>query len=255
MTTATITQPSLPHRSSFARVPAVFRLQFAVRYSFIWLPMFIFALAWVLGIGIGLFIDSQMPDRIPAEDPIFSTGASQATIWYLAFMAAYTASHTFPFSLALSYSRRVYLMGTYLAFLVVAAGYGIAAMLAYYIERITDGFGREVYVFGAPSFENLGGGLGIGTFAVVVVLFFMCFGFFWAILYRRTTIPILWTVIIGVIVALLGAIVVITLNDWWFNIGLWLNDQTAFTLAAWGFLAVILLGAVNYLLIRKATAG
>ncbi|GAA4107545.1 hypothetical protein [Enteractinococcus coprophilus] len=253
--TTTTPQPTLPHRSSFARVPAVFRLQFAVRYSFIWLPMFIFALAWVLGIGIGFFIDSQMPDRIPAEDPIFSTGAAQATIWYLAFMAAYTASHTFPFSLALSYSRRVYVIGTYLAFVVVAAGYGVATMLAYYIERVTEGFGRHIYVFGPPSFENLGGGFGIGMFAAVIVLFFMCFGFFWAILYRRVTIPILWTVIIGVIVAILGTVVVITLNDWWPNIGQWLTNQNAFTLAGWGFLAVILLGAVNYLLIRKATAG
>ena len=253
--TTTTAQSLQPHRSSFARVPAAFRLQFAVPYSFIWLPMFIFALAWGLGIGIGFFIDSQMPDRIPAEDPIFSTGAAQATIWYLAFMAGYTASHTFPFSLALSYSRRVYLMGAYLAFLVVAAGYGIASMLAYYIERLTDGFGRQIYVFGAPSFENLGGGLGIGAFAAVVALFFMCFGFFWAILYRRTTILILWAVIIGVVLAILGTLVVITLNDWWLNIGMWLNDQTAFTLAAWGFLAVILLGGVNYLLIRKATAG
>src|SRR5699024_9058368 len=104
MTTATA-QPTHSHRASFARIPAVVRLQFAVRYSFIWLPMFIFVLAWAIGIAIGFFIDSQMPDRIAVQEPINSTGASQATIWYLAFMAAYTASHTFPFSLALSYSR------------------------------------------------------------------------------------------------------------------------------------------------------
>ncbi|HJF13791.1 MAG TPA: hypothetical protein K8V32_03165 [Enteractinococcus helveticum] len=253
--TTTTAQPANSHRSSFARVPAAFRLQFAVPYSFIWLPMFIFVLAWALGAGIGFFIDSQMPDRIAAQEPLNSTGASQATIWYLAFMAAYTASHTFPFSLALSYSRRVYLMGTYLTFLAVSLGYGVAAMLAYYIERLTDGFGRHIYVFGSPVFEDYGGGVGVGAMYTVVVLFFMCFGFFWAILYRRVSILILWAVIIGVVIALLGAVVLITQNAWWGNIGMWFVDQNAFSLAGWGLLAVIALGGVNYLLIRKATAG
>lgn len=252
MTSTTLDTPTTK-RSSFARVPAAFRLQFAVPYSFIWLPMLIFLIAWFLGVGIGLLIDSQMPDRIPAEEPLASTGAAQATIWYLAFMAAYTASHTFPFSVALSYSRRVYLIGTYLTFLVVSLGFGVAAMLAYWVEQATDGFGRHVYVFGPPYFEHFGGALGVGSFAAVLVLFFMCFGFFWAILYRRVTIPVLWTVIIGVIVVLVGAVAVVTLNNWWIHVGMWFVDQNAFTLAGWGLLATVLLGLLNYVLIRKAT--
>ena len=252
MTSTTLQTPNTK-RSSFARVPSAFRLQFAVPYSFIWLPMVIFVLAWAFGLGIGFLVDSQTPDRIPAEEPIHTTGAAQATIWYLAFMAAYTASHTFPFSVALSYSRRVYLIGTYLTFLVVSVGFGAAAMLAYWIERVTDGFGRHLYVFGSPSFENLGGTLGVGCFGAVLALFFMCFGFFWAILYRRVTIPILWTVIIGVIVVILGAVAIITINDWWINVGMWIVEQNAFTLAGWGLLATVLLGLLNYVLIRKAT--
>ena len=254
MTSTTLQSPNTK-RSSFARVPAAFRLQFAVPYSFIWLPLIIFALSWLFGLGIVVLIDSQMPDRIPEQEPLASTGAAQATIWYLAFMAAYTASHTFPFSVALSYSRRVYLIGTYLTFLVVSLGYGVAAMLAYWIERATDGFGLHVYVFGSPVFEDVGGALGVGSFAAVVVLFFMCFGFFWAILYRRVSIPILWTVIIGVIAVILGAVAVVTLNSWWINVGMWFVDQNAFTLAGWGLLATILLGGLNYVLIRKATVG
>lgn len=252
MTTATT--PHRPvSRSSFARVPAAFRLQFAVPYSFIWLPLVIFVVAWAFGYGILTFIDTQLPDRIPAQQPLNATGAAQATIWYLAFMAAYTASHTFPFSLALSYSRRVYLMGTYLTFLVVSAGYGLAAALAYTLERSTNGFGREMYVYGSPSFDELGGAFGLGAVAMVIVLFFMCFGFFWAILYRRVTIPLLWAVIIGAIAVLLGGLALITYNAWWPNIGMWFVEQHGFSLAAWGLLAVIALGSVNYVLIRKAT--
>ena len=252
MTTTTLNAKNT-RRSSFARVPAVFRLQFAVRYSFIWLPMAIFLLAWAFGYGVLILVDSQIPDRIPAQEPLHATGAAQTTIWYLAFMAAYTASHTFPFSVALSYSRRIYMIGTYLTFLVVSLGFGAFSAIAYGIERVTDGFGQHMYVFGSPSFEQLGGALGIGSFAAVLALFFMCFGFFWAILYRRVTIPILWTVIIGVVLVLLGVLALITMNNWWANVGLWLNDQTAFTMAGWGLVATVLLGLLNYSLIRKAT--
>lgn len=252
MTTTTI-ETTQPKRSSFARVPAAFRLQFAVPWSFIWLPMFIFVLAWAFGYGVLALIDSQVPDRIPAQEPMSATGGAQATIWYLSFMAAYTASHTFPFSVALSYSRRVYLIGTYLMFLVVAAGYGVAVMLAYWLERATDGFGRHLYMFAPPSFADIGGPVGIALAASMLVLFFMCFGFFWAILYRRVSIPILWTVIIGVIVAILGVVAVITMNQWWLNVGQWFTTQNAYTIAGWGLLAAIALGVLNYLLIRKAT--
>lgn len=252
--TTTTTNSSTTKRSSFARVPAAFRLQFAVPYSFIWLPMAIFLIAWAFGYGILMLIDSQMPERIPVEEPLSATGAAQATIWYLAFMAAYTASHTFPFSVALSYSRRVYLIGTYLTFAVVSIGYGVATMLAGWLERATNGFGRHMYIFGVPALDDYGGIFGVGVFATVLSLFFMCFGFFWAILYRRVSIPVLWAVIIGVVLVILAAVAMITINEWWPNVGMWFLDQSAFTLAGWGFLATILLGGLNYWLIRKATA-
>lgn len=253
MTTTTTTTPTQTKRSSFARVPAAFRLQFAVRWTFIGLPMLIFVLAWGFGVGIMALVDSQVTDRIPAEDPINATGSAQAVIWYLAFMAAYTASHTFPFSVALSYSRRVYLIGTYLTFAVVSVGYGLAAMLFYWIEQVTDGLGRHMYIFGAPWLEDIGGMLGVGAFGAIMVLFFMCFGFFWAILYRRVSIPILWTVIIGLIAVILGLVALVTINEWWPNIGSWFIDQTMFSLAGWGLLATLVLGVLNYWLIRKAT--
>src|SRR5699024_9638248 len=252
MTSMTV-NPTTTRRSSFARVPAAFRLQFAVPWSFIWLPMIIFGIAWGFSYGVMGLIDAQVPERIPAEEPLNATGGSQATIWYLGFMGAYTASHTFPFSVALSYSRRVYLIGTYLTFAVVSVGYALAAMLAYWVEQATNGFGRHMYVFGVPSFQEFGGMFGVGSIAAVVVLFVMCFGFFWAILYRRVSVTQLWAVIIGVIAVLLGLLALITLNDGWATVGTWFMRQTAFSLAGWGLLAAIVLGGLNYLLIRKAT--
>src|SRR5699024_1069340 len=169
------------------------------------------------------------------------------------FMAAYTASHTFPFSVALSYSRRVYLLGTYRTCVVVSAGYSLAAKLAYWIEAATTGIGRHIYVLVAQRVKGFDGMSGVGSIATVVVLFFMCFGFFWAILYRRVSIAQLWAVIIGVIAVLLGVVALVTMNDGWVTVGRWFMRQTAFSLAGWGLLPVIALGGVNYSLIRKAT--
>src|SRR5699024_5775540 len=163
------------------------------------------------------------------------------------------ASRPFPFSVALSYSRRVYLIGTYLTFAVVSVGYGLIAMLAFWIERLTDGFGRHVYVVGAPFLDDVGGMLGVGAFGAVVTLFFICFGFFWAMLYRRVSIPMLCVVILNVIVVILGLVAMITRNEWWPNVGQWFVDETAFTLAGWSLLATVLLGGLNYWLSRKAT--
>lgn len=73
MTSMTVNSTTT-RRSSFARVPAAFRLQFAVPYSFIWLPIIIFVLAWALTYGVLGLVDSQIPGRIPSEEPINATG-------------------------------------------------------------------------------------------------------------------------------------------------------------------------------------
>lgn len=240
-------------RSSFARVPAAFRLQFSVPSTLIWVPLLVMTLSWAIGIGIMLMADAQIDDRIPAEDPLSGPGAAQATIWCLAFMAAYAASHTFPFSMALSYSRRVYVLGAFLAFGLVSVGFGAAVALGAVIERLTDGFGRHVYVFDAPLFTDSAGILGISFLAVTLCLFFMLFGFFWAILYRRVSLVNLWIVMIGVTLVLLGWVALVTLQDGWMSVWLWFLDQTTLTLAAWFGLGVVLLAVLNYALIRKAT--
>lgn len=251
MSAATLT--SEPRRSSFARVPAAFRLQFTVPANLVWVPLLVFFVAWAFGIGTLALIASQLPDR--GGEPLSAVGAAQATLWCLLFMAAYAASHTFPFSMALSYSRRTYVIGAFLAFALVSAAFGLAVSLGAGVERLTNGFGAELYVFDAPVLTESSGIAGAGVFAAVICLFAMLFGFFWAILYRRVSVTVLWGVILAVAVVLLGAIALITRADAWMNIWTWLMEQTTLTLSAWALLAIVIMGVINYVLIRKATAG
>src|SRR5699024_12305401 len=126
-------------------------------------------------------------------------------------------------------------------------------ILVYLVVVAIIGFCLHMVVFGAPSFQEFGVMFGVGLIATVVVLFFMSFGFFWAILSRRVSIAQLWAVIIGVIAVLLGAVALVSMSDGWVTVGRWFMRQTAFSLAGWGLLPVIALGGVNYSLIRKAT--
>ena len=234
-------------RSSFARIPAAFRLQFTVPSQMIWVPLLVFFGAWVVAIGIGVWIRN-----IAGDGATINTGASQATVWCLAFIAAYSASHTFPFSMALSYSRRVFVLGAFLAFAAVSAGFGVLFSIAILLERVTGGFWAESYSFDLPFMTENGGVLGAGLLAAAVCLGAMMFGFFWSILYRRVSLTMLWVIALAVVALLAVGIMVVTQNDWWPYVGDWLAVQSSYSFAGWVLLLTLGLTAMNYLVIRRA---
>ncbi|WP_218220778.1 hypothetical protein [Nesterenkonia sp. Act20] len=241
-------QADLASRSSFARVPAAFKLQFTVPSAMIGVPLIVFFGAWAVAIGIGLWI-RHLAD---GEGEPFYTGASQATIWCLLFMAAYSASHTFPFSMALSYSRRVFVLGAFLAFAAISAGFGALFSVAILLERATAGFWAESYTFDLPLMTQNAGVLGAGLMAGAVCLLSMMIGFFWSILYRRVSLAMLWLTALAVMAALVVIVMVITQNDWWPHVGDWLAVQSSYTFAGWVLLLTLGLTALNYVVIRRA---
>ncbi|WP_120003563.1 hypothetical protein [Nesterenkonia muleiensis] len=245
-------QQTVDARSSYARIPAAFKLQFTVPSMLIWVPLLVFAAAWVIAVGIGVWIHAVAGGQ---TEPIY-TGAANAPLWTLVAMAAYAASHTFPFSMALSYSRRVFVIGVFLAFGLVSLAFGAAFALGAGVERLTGGFGLEVYVFDLPYLtQGAGGVASAGALAAGLCLFLMMFGFFWAILYRRVSITMVWVVIIGLVIILLGAAMLVTQNSGWATVWRWFVEQSALSLAGWMVLPVIGITAVNYAVIRRATPG
>lgn len=239
---------SRPTPSSFARIPASFRLQFSVPSVMIGVPTMVFLVSWAIGVAILAWIVAQFD---PGE-PVYALGATQSTIWTLAFLAGYAASHSFPFSLALSYSRRLFVTGAFLAFAAVSAGFGAAFALAALIERLTGGFWMDAYVFDVPLLTESAGLVGVGVLAAVVCLFFMMFGFFWAILYRRVSLVVLWAVILALAVVVVAAAVLVTQFEGWPGLWNWFLSETTLTLAAWLFPAALVLAGINYAVIRRA---
>lgn len=245
-------------QSSYARIPSAFRLQFVVKSTFITAPLMVFFVAWAIAVGIGFWIHyvadrGEAGSAAVAADPIY-TGASQAVVWTLGFMAAYAASHTFPFSMALSYSRRVFVIGAFLAFAAVASAFGVAYGLVAALERVTDGYGIHAYHFDLPFLtQGTGGIFSAGLMTAVLCLCVMMFGFFWSILFRRVSITMMWVVALGLVAVLLAIVMIITQNQWWGEVGQWVTQQNALTLSGWLLLPAVGLTLINYLVIRKAT--
>ncbi len=240
-------------QSTFARVPGAFKLQFSPSVTLISVPIMVFVGVWFLAAGIGAWIHHTAGTRVAAEDPIY-TGASQAALWCLVFMAAYAASHTFPFSMALSYSRRTFMLGVLLAFGLVSLSFGTAFSLAALVERLSDGFGIHFYTYDLPYITQGDGGIVAGgALAAIVCLVLMLFGFFWAILYRRAGLLGLWIVILGFAVVGLVATMLIFQNDGWPVIWEWLIEQSALSLTGWLVIPTALLALLNYGVIRRAT--
>lgn len=237
-------------RSSYARIPAAFRMQFVVP-QLIWVPLMVFVSAWALAAGIGWWVHLAVDSRDPVADPIY-TGASQAPLWTMLFMAAYSASNTFPFSLALSYSRRVYLIGTLLAFGAVSLGFGAAFVLAAQVEEWTGGWGAHVYTFALP-FLISDGAWAAGLLIATTSMLLMQFGFGGAMLYKRFSVMTIWMIVIGLALVLAVAVMLVVVNDGWPSVWAWLVDQTALSLAGWAVIPTVLLAAINYGLIRRAT--
>ncbi|WP_150461704.1 MFS transporter [Nesterenkonia ebinurensis] len=254
MSAATAEKPhTVQQQSSFARVPAAFRLQFINGSALVWVPLMIFLLAWAIAVGIGFWIDYLAEDRVPTEEP-FYTGASQASLWGLAFMAAYAGSHTFPFSMALSYSRRVFTIGAVLAFGAVSVAFGLAFLLGAVLERATNGFGIEGYTFYLPYLTEGPGGIAMaGVFTTLACLTVMQLGFGAVILYKRVGLLRLWLVIIAAAVVILATVMLITQQNAWPQVWQWLVEQSALSLSACLVLVVLAQGVINYLMIRKAT--
>lgn len=253
MTAEVQQSPSVKQRSSFARVPAAFKLQFAVPGNMIGVPVLVFVAAWALALGIVVWVH-QVDDRGAdlAAEPIY-TGASQAALWCLVFMAAYTASHAFPFSMALSYSRRVFVIGAILAFAVLSAGFGAAYALAAWVEQVTDGYGIHAYNFDLPYVtDGPGGILSAGLGLAVLCLMLMLLGFGFTILYHRLGLMGFWVVLLSLVLVLAVAVMLITTAGAWGTVGQWFMNQSALSLAGWLTIPTAVFAVMSYAAIRKS---
>lgn len=257
MNATTVDGPTVeqnPSTSWATRIPAAFRLQFIVPSNFLVVPAVVFALVWAVAIGITFWVDALADGRIASEDPMYG-GASQAAVWTLGFMAAYTVTQTLPFAMALSFSRRTFVVGAYLAFAAVSVGFGAVYVLAAWIERVTNGFGIHSYQFDIPPMTSSSGLFGAGLLAAALTFAVMVLAFLFAGVFRRTSVLGFWTLMVALLAAVGAAVLLLVQNVGWVGIGDWFLSQTALTGSAYLFGVAAVAAVLGYLVLRRATPG
>lgn len=225
----------------------VVRLQFVNTQTFVWVPALVLGGAWVLTLLIHAIIHSA-----GGTDPKYG-GGSQAPLWYFLVIGVQAMTMTFPFSQAMSLTRREFYVGSLAAAAVSALGMSLAFVLLGLVEQATGGYGFNGY-FAYLDWIWADGPLAAGlTYFVLTMLFFIV-GFWFATVFKRFGTAVLVLVLLAIGLALIGVVALITWQQAWPQVGQWLAGAGALGLTTWGIGLSALLAAGSYLTLRRMPA-
>lgn len=220
----------------------VVRLQFINKQTFVWIPLLVLFGAF----AISLLVFSL----IPSDGPMYG-GAAQAPLWYFSIIGAQALTLTFPFSQAMSLTRREFYLGTLAAAALSAAAMATAFTIGSELERATNGFGTNGYTFQLPFLAEH---WSLGWLAYfVIAMFFFVIGFWGATIYVRFRGVVLAVVILGIAVLAVLGVWLITRLDAWRSVGAWFVEQGTLGTTAWAALLVVILAGSSFLTLRRAT--
>jgi len=225
------------------RTLSVMRMQFVNKYTFVWLPLIILGSSLVLSVVIFAMI--------PYDGAKYG-GGSQAPIWYFFALGIMSLSYTFPFSQALSLTRREFFFGTMLAAGVTALILAVAFVVGGAIESATGGWGVNGYFF-YLDWVWQSGWLVAGLFFGILSLLLFFIGFWGATLYRRFGPFGLTLTLVAFGVVLVAAMWIVQQLDAWGTVFEWFGSLGAGGLAVAMAAATVVFGAVAWATLRRAT--
>ncbi len=219
----------------------VVRLQLINRQTFIWVPLII--------LGSALVISLLIYAMIPVDGPKYGGGA-QAPLWYFFGIGIGAMTYTFPFSQALSITRRDFFLGTMLTAFLGSAFIAVLFLIGAGIELATNGYGINGYMFHLPWLWEAGP---VGAFVVYITLplFLFVVGFTGATIYKSWGATVLTIVGVGLALILVGLAFLATRLDLWLEVGRTIGDLGALGLALWGLVVVAIFASVSFLAFRR----
>lgn len=225
-----------------SRILNVVRLQLINKQTFIWVPLII--------LGGSLLVSIAIYAMIPIDEPKYG-GGSQAPLWYFFGIGIGALSYTFPFSQALSITRRDFFLGTTVTAVAASALLSIIFMVGGAIELATNGWGINGYFFHLPWLWEAGA-LGAGFSYFVVALLFFFIGFTATTVFKTwgmTALTISW---VSITVLLVGVAFLITRFELWAQVWEGAVGFGAVGLASWGLLVIVAMMVVSFFVIRRA---
>ncbi|SIT85343.1 hypothetical protein [Microbacterium sp. RU33B] len=220
----------------------VVRMQLVNRQTYVWVPLIVLAGSWLLSIAIFAMIPFDGPK---------AGGGSFAPLWYFLAVGVQALTRTFPFSQAMSVTRREYFLGTLLTAAATSAMLSVIFVIGGLIELATGGWGVNGWFFHLDWLWAAGPWGALLVFFVLAMLFFIT-GFWAATIFKRFGTLWLTVVIVGIGALLVGAIFLITRLEVWEQVITWILVQGALGLTLWGLVLAAALAAVSFATLRRA---
>ncbi|KZE89659.1 hypothetical protein [Microbacterium sp. TNHR37B] len=225
------------------RTGNVVRMQLINRQTYIWVPLIVLAGAFILTLLIWALL--------PPEAEKYSGGA-QAPYWYFGVVGVQALTLTFPFSQAMSVTRREYFFGTTLTAALTAAMLSTIYLVGGLIERATGGWGMNGYFFSLDWIWDAGPAVSWLFYFALAMLFFLV-GFGAATVYKRFGNLWLTVLLVGTGLLLVGLLWLVIRFDGWNAIGAWIAAQGTLGIALWILAVAAAIGALSFVPLRKAT--
>ena len=226
-----------------SRTLNVVRMQFVNKQTYVWVPLLVLGGAFVLSLAIFAMVP---------YDGVKVGGGTYAPLWYVLVVGVQSLTLTFPFSQAMSVSRREFFLGTLLAAAATSAMLALIFMVGGLIEEATNGWGMNGYFFYLQWIWADGPLAAFFVYFVTAMMFFVT-GFWSATIYKRFGSLWLTAVLVGIGALLVAVIWLVGFADAWVAAFTWFGQQGALGLALWGVLLGAVLAGISFLILRRAT--
>ncbi len=224
----------------------VVRLQLINRQTFLWLPLIILFGA----LGLSLLVYGII--AAAGVDGVKISGGAQAPLWYFGVVGAQALTRTFPFSQAMSVTRREFFTGTLLTAGITAVVLSTISVIGGLVEQATGGYGMNGYFFYMPWLWEAGA-VAAGVTSFAVAMFFFVIGFWAATIFKRFGTLVLTVTLVGVGLLLVAIIALVTLTRSWPAVLEGGAALGAFGMALWGLVLIAALASSSFLTLRRAT--
>nr|WP_274636706.1 hypothetical protein [Microbacterium bovistercoris] len=234
-----------PVTGSGNRIVKVVRMQLINRMTYIWIPLIIIVSMVVITLAIFAIV------RSAGGDVAMYGGGAQAPLWYFGVVGMQALTLTFPFSQAMSVTRREFFLGTLLTAAITAAILSAVFVIGGLLEQATHGWGMNGWFF-ALDWVWAGGVATAALFYFMVAMLFFVVGFTAATVYKRFGTIGLTLVGIGLALLLVVALWIVGRLNAWVAVFSWFASLGAIGLTIWGLLLVAVLAVVAFALLRRA---
>ncbi|KAA9134541.1 hypothetical protein [Microbacterium caowuchunii] len=228
-----------------SRTLNVVRMQLINRQTYIWVPLLVLGGSLVITLAIyGIIANAGV-------DTAMYGGGAQAPLWYFAVVGAQALTLTFPFSQAMSVTRREFYLGTLLTAALTSAMLAVIFVIGGLVEKATNGWGMNGYFFALDWLWEQGP-IVAGFFFFTLAMLFFVIGFAGATLYKRFGTMWLTIVILGIAVLFVAALWLIGQADAWVEVFGWFARLGSGGLALFMAGVAAVLAVVSFPVLRRA---